>query len=174
MDDVEVSLVFHLPRCEVYDALFDFTRYHRYSEYVEDARIRGEGVGTRFALTFAWWRLDYTLRGRVTDVDPPERIEWVVTRDVDARGHWSMEPEPEAAPPDRETATRARLRVEFDRSSARTDRILGGFVPTDRVLSRVLPLVRPEVARIAGRAVADIEGEPRPVEVTVHETPDTL
>lgn len=174
MDDVEASLVFHLPQREVYDALFDFTRYHRYSDYVEDAAIRGEGVGTRFALTFAWWRLDYTLRGRVTDCDPPERIDWAVTRDVDARGYWSIEDAPEAAPPDVETATRARIHVEFDRSSARTGSILGPFVSTDWVLGRILPLVEPEAKRIARRVVADLEGEPRPVELTVHATPDTL
>lgn len=173
VDDVEASLVLHLPQREVYDSLFDFTQYRHYTDYLEDARIRGEGVGTRFGLTFSWWRLSYTLRSRVTDVDPPERIEWRVTKDVDARGHWAIEPAPDEVPPDGETATRARLYVEFDRSSVESG-ALDTLAPTDWVLSKVLPLVEPEAERAARRAVADLEGDPRPVDVEIHSRPDTI
>ncbi|PSQ16504.1 polyketide cyclase [Halobacteriales archaeon QS_8_69_26] len=173
MDDVEASLVLRLPQREVYESLFEFTRYDRYSDHLEEARVRGEGVGSRFALTFSWWRLTYTLRGRVTEVEPPERIEWSVTKDVDARGHWAIEPAPEEAPADCETATRARLYAEFDRSSVRSG-ALDTVAPTGWVLSKVMPLVEPEAERAARRAVADLEGEPRSVDVEVHSRPDTI
>lgn len=177
MDEVEASVVVGRPPEEVYDLLFAYTNYPEHTPHLDDVTIRGTGAGTRFALTFSWWKLTYTARCRVTAVDPPERIEWAVGGGIDARGHWSLEPVPDPDP-DRSGeggATRARLYAEFDRADSRVRGLrLPPLVSVDWVLRRVRPLVRREAERLARGVIADVEGATRPVEVTVHERPDTV
>lgn len=175
VDDIEASAVIYLPQEEVYDLLFDFTRYPRYSEHLTDVNIRGDGPGARFGITFQWWRLTYTARGRVVDVDPPERIDWKITRDIDAQGYWSVESVPDLVPAGREAATRARLRIEFDRSTANAGALrLPPLVSLDWVFDRLKPVVRREGEKIAQRIVADVEGHPRPVDLEIHSRPDSV
>jgi hypothetical protein len=107
----------------------------------------------------------------VTEVDPPTRIEWRTVGDVRARGTWLMEPLDGAALPDgRDTGTRLTLRVEFDPASVRGAGVTR-LMPVERLLARVRPVVARECERLVERAVADLEGERRPVEYTVHRMP---
>lgn len=176
MDEVEVSTVVHLPPPEIYEFLVDFPRYADYSEYLREVRRSGDGsVGTRYALRFAWWKLTYTAHSEVVDTDPPTRIDWRIVKDIDARGHWRVTEVPEEAPPDAETACRVALRIEFDTDSASSDAIdLPRLVSLSWVIEKVIPLIQDEAERIVERIVADLEGEPRPVELTVHTTPDSV
>ena len=174
MDSVEVSTVIHLPPEEVYEFIVDFPRYANYSEYLERVHQDGDGgPGTRYALRFAWWRLTYTARTRVTEADPPNRLDWKVIKDIDADGYWSVEEVPELAPDDAETASRVTLRIEFDTRSV-GDVDLPSFVSASWVVKKIKPLIQEEAERVVERIVADLEGAERPVDLTVHTTPDTV
>lgn len=176
MDRVEVSTVVYLPPAEIYEFLEDFPRYANYSEYLREVRRDGTGEeGTRYDLTFAWWKLTYIANSEVTDTDPPRRIDWRIIEDIDAEGYWRVEPEPESAPPDRETASRVRLVVEFDPDSARAGALdLPKLVSIGWVISKVRPKVLEEAQRVVERIVADLEGKPRDVELTIHEEPTSV
>ncbi|MFB6143485.1 MAG: type II toxin-antitoxin system RatA family toxin [Halorientalis sp.] len=173
MDEVEVSTVVYLPPEEVYDFLADFPRYARYSEHLRDVAVEGDGSpGTRYDMTFAWWKLTYTARSEVTGTDPPHRIDWRIIKDVDAEGYWQVEPEPEAAPPGTEHASRVRMGVQFWPDSADDGLVdLPRFVSLDRVVEAVKPKVQEEAERVVQRIVSDLEGDERPVELTVHSAP---
>lgn len=98
VNTLEVSTVVAVPPAEVYEFLVDFPRYARYSEYLDAVDQDGDGSsGTEYDLHFSWWRVSYTARSAVDALDPPERIEWSVVNDVDASGHWEVEPAPDAA-----------------------------------------------------------------------------
>lgn len=176
MDTIEVSTVVYLPPEEVYDFLLDFPGYARYSKYLESVTRDGDGApGTRYDLRFAWWKLTYTARSEVIDVDPPRQIDWRLVEDLDARGHWRVDPEPEAAPPDRDHASRVRLSIRFDPDSASSNALdLPRFVSFGWVVEKVKPLVQEEAERIVERIVADIEGRPREVDLEIHTTPDSV
>jgi len=89
VDRVEVSTVVYLPPEEVYEFLVDFPGYADYSKYLERVKSDGDGSpGTRYALRFSWWKVTYTAHTRVTDADPPNRIDWEVIKDMNAHGHW--------------------------------------------------------------------------------------
>jgi len=171
-----VSTVVHLPREEIYEFLLDFPRYAEYSKHLREVRRQGDGdPGTYYHITFAWWRLSYTAVSEVTDVDPPARIDWQLVKDLDARGCWAVEPAPEEAPEDAETASRVHLRIEFAPVSADSGALdLPRFVSLDWLIDRVKPKVREEAERIVNRIVADLEGEPREVALTVHAAPDSV
>lgn len=182
MDAVELSTVVYVTPEEAFEFLLDFTNHERYSEYVSDVTRRGDGsVGTRFDITLQWWKLSYTLTPAVTGLDRPERIDWRVPDDVHARGFWGIEPVAEAdresdvATADGGPATRIRLRIEFDRRRSR----LGGLrlppmVSTDWVLGRIKPMAAREAQSVFERAVADLEGEPRHVDLEFHVRPSTI
>lgn len=172
MQRLKVSTLVYLPPPEVYDFLVDFPRYAKYSEYLEDVRRYGDGSpGTEYDLHFSWWKLGYTARSTVTGVDSPERIEWELVRDLDASGRWEVQPEPEAAPDDRETASRVYFVVEYAPDSARTGAIdLPSFVSLDWVVEKVTPKIRSEAEQVVRRVVRDLEGQRRDVSLTVHET----
>ena len=176
MDRVEVSTVIHLPPEEVYEFIVDFPGYANYSEYLERVRSDGDGSpGTRYALRFSWWKLTYTAHTEVTDADPPNRIDWEVSRDMNARGHWVIEEDADLAPDGVETACRVTLRVEFEPGSVEVGSIgLPSFVSLSWLVEKVTPLIQEEAKRVVERIVADIEGESRPVELTVHATPDSM
>jgi ribosome-associated toxin RatA of RatAB toxin-antitoxin module len=176
VDAVEVSTVVYLPPEEVYAFLIDFPRYADYSKYLTEVTRHGDGTpGTEYDLHFAWWKLTYTARSRVISTDRPARVDWEIAEDIDARGHWSIEAVPEEAPKGRETASRVRLRIEFDASSADpTGLDLPRLVSLSWVIGKVKPLIEREAERIVSRIVADLEGERRPVELSVHARPDTV
>jgi len=176
VDSVEVSTLVYLPPQEVYDFLVDFPRYADYSKYLREVRRRGDGSpGTRYDLTFAWWKLTYTARSKVTDVDPPNRIDWTVTKDLDAGGAWIVEHAPGEAPPGEEDASRVRFFVEFRPESADASALdLPRFVSLDWVIEKVKPKIREEAKRVVRRIVADLEGEDRSVELVVHDRPSSV
>jgi hypothetical protein len=180
VDQLAVSTVVGRPPEEVYEFLFDFTRYSKYSDHVENVAIRGDGVGSRFRIALSWWKLGYTLRGVVTDVDPPNRIEWAITRDVDATGHWAIErvdesdlDEVEGLSADAvDSASLARLYLEYDPSSLGSASLgLPPLVSLGRIVDRIRPVAKREAEEIATEAVADVEGSRRPVEVTIETAP---
>ena len=176
MDTVEVSTVVYLPPEEIYEFLVDFPRYAKYSKYLEAVNRDGDGgAGTNYDLVFAWWKLSYTARSEVTDLDPPTRIDWRLVKDIDARGHWRVEPEPEAAPEDEDHASRVVLRIEFAPDSADSGAVdLPSFVSLDWVISKVKPKITAEAERVVERMVADLEGQRREVTLDVHEAPDSV
>jgi uncharacterized membrane protein len=177
VDTVDVSTVVYLPPAEIYEFLLDFPRYADYSRHLEEVhRHSGDGSpGTRYDITFAWWKLSYTAVSRVTDVDPPNRIDWRLVRDIDARGSWQIAPEPESAPTPDMPATRVRLYVEFSPESASVGGLdLPSFVSIEWLIERVKPKVRAEAERIVERIVADLEEAPREVDLDIHTTPDSV
>ncbi|MFB6309427.1 MAG: type II toxin-antitoxin system RatA family toxin [Haloarculaceae archaeon] len=176
MDRIEVSTVVYLPPEEIYEFLLDFPGYARFSKYLKEVRQRGDGSpGTQYDLQFAWWKLNYTAVSEVTAVERPERIDWKLVKDIDARGHWRLEPEPESAPDGEDHATRVRLVVEYHPDSASPDAVdLPTLVSLGWVIEKVKPLVREEAERIVERIVADIEGQRREVELEIHTGPDAV
>lgn len=176
MDRVEVSTIVYLPPEEIFEFLVDFPRYADYSEYLKEVRKNGTGEeGTRYDLKFAWWKLSYTAHSEVTDTAPPHRIDWELVEDVDAAGCWKVDPVPPAAPPERDTACRIHFVVEFDADTARSGALdLPRFVSFDRVIGKIKPLILKEAERVVERMVADLEGERRDVELTIHDRPSSV
>jgi ribosome-associated toxin RatA of RatAB toxin-antitoxin module len=176
VDEVELSTLVYLPPEKVYEFLLDFPRYANYSKYLTEVQDTGDGSpGTQYYLTFAWWNLSYTAHSQVTDVDPPRRIDWRIVKDLDARGYWHIDPVPEEAPEDEETATRVRLHVQFWPDSADAGRLeLPSFVSLDWVIGKTKPIIREEAERVVERIVADLEGRTRPVELEIHSTPNSV
>lgn len=169
-----VSTHVYLPREPVFDFLVDLSHYAGYSEYLTDVTREGDGgPGTRYRLSFAWWRLAYTAHSEVTAIDRPERIDWRLVRHLDAEGCWRVErvdDVPADAPADAEAVSRVVFDVRYDPGSVTGEAIdLPRFVPLDRVLDRVRPLVVEEGERIVERVVADLEGRRREVELTVND-----
>ncbi len=159
----------------VYEFLLDFQGYAHYSEYLREVRtLAGDGgPGTRYALTFAWWKLTYTARSEVTGVDPPVRIDWEITKDIDAGGCWRVTPieDGDAEPTKCEVA----LEVEFDPGSASSDALdLPRLVSFDWVLKKAVPLIRGEAERVVERAVRDLEGSTRDVDLEVYVDSDRI
>jgi uncharacterized membrane protein len=173
VDELVVSTVVYLPPEETYDFLVDFPRYATYSEHLRDVvRRRGDGgSGTRYALRFAWWKLSYTVESEVTEVDPPNRIEWRIVKNLDASGRWRIEELdelPDDAPAGATVASRVSMEVAYDPGSANESRVsLPRFVDLGWVADKIRPAITNEAENVVERVVADLEGEPRPVELTV-------
>jgi uncharacterized membrane protein len=176
VDTVEVSTVIYLPPREVYEFLVDFPGYANYSKYLDEVVQHGDGTaGTTYDLRFAWWKLTYTAKSEVTELDPPARIDWQLIKDIDARGYWEVEPDTDAAPEGRSHASRVVLRIDFAPDSADSGAVdLPSFVSLDWVISKVKPKIEAEAERIVERIVADLEGEPREVSLEIREAPDTV
>lgn len=175
MDRIEAQTVVYRPTEDVFAFLLDFTGYAGHSKYLTDVTQHGSGgIGTEYALRFEWWRLAYTLRSAVRAVEAPRRIDWEVVRDVDARGRWLAEPmePPAAAPTSLDEATAVTLRIEYDPSSGDPSTLnIPRFVSTGWVIDRVISLVREEAERVVSSVVADLEGESRPVDLSItHES----
>ena len=162
MNTVEVSTVVYLPPKEVYEFLLDFPRYARYSEHLTEVRQFGDGTpGTEYALEFAWWKLSYTARSRVTDAERPRRIDWRVIEDIDAVGYWRVDPL-------EDEETEVTLVVEYAPDSANDDAVdLPRFVSLEWVVRKVKPKIRAEAERVVRRIVADLEGERRDVTIEI-------
>lgn len=186
MQRLEVATDVYADPETVYDFLCSFTQYAHYSEYLAGVTRDGDGgPGTAYDLRFSWWRLSYTARSEVTDVDPPERIDWRLVDDLAARGAWIVEPPDDgvdtAAAADGGAgtdagpgapATRVRLVVAYDPTSADADALgLPRLLSVDALVDRVAPLAREEAERVVERIVADLEGEPRPVDLEVVDAP---
>ncbi|MDJ1431117.1 SRPBCC family protein [Halostagnicola sp. A-GB9-2] len=176
MDRILLSTVVHRPPEDVFPYVVAFTEYPRYTEHLESVRKRREGdaggVGAIYDLRLAWWKLGYTARSEVVAVDNPHSLEWELRKDIDARGTWRVESEPEAAPEGVETASRIYFEAVYDPHSADGNAIsLPRFVSLDWVIGKVQPRLLEEARTVVQRLVTDIEGEPREVELRVHETP---
>jgi uncharacterized membrane protein len=167
VDELEARTVIHASPEELYEFLLDFPGYARYSEYIDRVRQDGEGgPGTGYALQFSWWKLTYTARSEVTGVDPPERIDWRIVKDIDAEGYWGITPTD--APDGVEAATEVVLHIEYDPDSASAGTIdLPRLVSMGWVIEKVKPLVRKEATRIVRRVVDDMEGRHRDVDVEI-------
>lgn len=174
MDTVEVSTVVYVPPAEVYDFLVDFPSYANYSKHLREVTADGDGTeGTRYDLTFAWWKLSYTARSEVTALSPPERIDWQLVRHIDAHGTWEIQEAPAETPDEKEHASRVTFAVDFSPESANKDAIdLPRFVSMGWLVDKVKPKIKAEAERVVTRVVADLEGEPRDVELEVHRAPD--
>ena len=170
MNRIEASTTVRRSPGPIYDLLVDFSRYTRYSKYLADVTPRGDGdVGTEYDLTFRWWRLSYTVHSAVTDLEPPRRIEWRIEGRLEAHGEWEIErlEDPQEAAED---ASRVHFRVWFDPNSVDGDSIdLPAFVSLDWVVGKAIPKIRGEAERVVERIVADLEGERRPVELTIRQ-----
>jgi len=167
VDEIEARTVVYASPSELYEFLLDFPGYARYSEYLDRVTQDGDGtLGTTYSLEFSWWKIAYTARSEVTDVDPPERIDWRIVKDMDAQGYWQVTPT--TAPEGVESATEVVLHIEFDADSAEKDAVdLPRLVSLGWVIDKVKPLVRTEATRIVRRVVADIEGSHRDVDVAI-------
>lgn len=172
MERLTVETVVYRPVEEVYDFLLDFPGYANYSEYletVEELEPR-EGEQARYALRFAWWKLQYTAHSAVTETVPNERIDWTVLGEFEASGRWVVEATelPDDAPAWAETATSARFEVSWNPDSVSSGMVdLPRLVSLDWVIDKVEPIVEKEAKRIVSRAAADLEGRERGVDLTV-------
>ncbi|WP_226005669.1 SRPBCC family protein [Natrinema salinisoli] len=173
MDRILLSTLAHRSPEEVFPYVQSFREYPRYTDHLKDVRVNGDGgVGSVYDLRLVWWKLSYTARSRVTDISAPESLTWELVNDIDARGEWRVEPEPESAPADAETASRIYFEAVYDPYSADKNAIsLPRFVSLDWVVDKVQPKLLGEAETVVERLVADIEGRPRDVELTVHEMP---
>ncbi len=176
MDRVEVSTIVYLPPEKLYEFLVEFPRYTKYSDYLRGIERHGDGSpGTRYDITFAWWKLTYTARSEVTAVEPPTRIDWQLTKDIDAQGSWEIDPAPEAKPDGEDHASRVRLVIEFAPESADEGALeLPRFVSFDWLVGKVRAKVKAEAEAVVERIVRDLEGQRREVELEIHETPDSV
>ncbi|MCY4731525.1 SRPBCC family protein [Natronomonas gomsonensis] len=163
MDTVEVTTVVYLPPEEVYEFLLGFQSYAEYSEHLTGVRQFGDGEpGTEYELDFSWWKLTYTARSRVTDVDPPNRIDWHIIKDIDAVGQWLVEPHASGE------GTEVTMRIRYAPDSANGNALnLPRFVSLDWVVDKITPKVKSEAERVVRRIVADLEGDHRNVELEI-------
>lgn len=175
METVEIQTLVYLPPEEVFEFLLDFPGYARYSKYLRkvDTITGNGGPGTEYALQFQWWRLSYTARSAVTEVSRPNRIDWRVTEDIDARGHWRVESVSDEV--DNEaSATRVTLKVDYQPESVGPEIIeVPRLVSFRWILNRVTDLIVEEGERVVTRIVADLEGERRDVELSVQTHSDS-
>jgi len=173
VDTIVVQTTVYADAETVYDFLLDFPGYASYSKYLTDVRTRtGDGgVGTRYALRFAWWKLSYTAHSEVVGVDPPATIDWEIIKDIDASGAWRVEPRdspPADAPDDATAACTVALEINFDPDSADAGVLnLPALVSFGWVLEKAIPLIRNEAERVIQRAVADIEGRSREISLEI-------
>ncbi|WP_297889049.1 type II toxin-antitoxin system RatA family toxin [uncultured Halorubrum sp.] len=179
MDELVVSTEVYADPEDVYDFLLDFPQYANYSEYLREVRtVTGDGgPGTRYALTFAWWKISYTAHSRVTGVEPPELIDWEITKDIDAGGRWRVTPAATDGgdEADGDAPCEVALEVEFDPGSASPDALdLPRLVSFDWVLKKAIPLIRGEAERVVERAVRDLEGSRRDVDLDVYVDSDRI
>ncbi|MFC6718139.1 SRPBCC family protein [Natrialbaceae archaeon GCM10025810] len=173
MDRILLSTLVYRPPEVVFPYVRTFTNYTRYTDYLKEVRVRGDGgPGTIYDLRLAWWKLSYTASSKVLSVDAPHSLEWRLVKDVDAHGEWRVESEPESAPANEEAASRVYFEAVYDPHSADRDAIsLPRFVSISRVVDKVRPKLLSEAETLVERLVADIEGGRREVELTVHEAP---
>ena len=164
MQRLEVATDVYADRETVYEFLLEFPGYAEYSEHLDSVTTHGDGdPGTEYDLHLSWWRLSYTARSRVTDVESPERIDWQLVGGLTARGAWVIDPLDGD-----ETGCRVRFVVDYDPTSADSSTLgLPRLLSVDALVDRARPVARAEAERVVERVVADLEGEPRSVDLTV-------
>lgn len=188
MERLVVTTEVYRPPPVVYEFLEDFPGYANYSEYLREVSSSGSGEGRRYALTFAWWKLSYTAHSEVTALDPPRRIGWRIVSDLDASGRWEVDPLWDRTPdspadgdatreddgdgsgedPADAPASRVAFVAEFDPESVHSGMVdLPSLVSLDWVIEKVTPKIESEATRVVERAVADIEGRERSVDLDV-------
>jgi uncharacterized membrane protein len=163
VDTIEVTTTVERPPAVVFSFLRDFTNYANYSKHLRQVAVDGDGgVGTRYRIRFGWWRLTYDAYTRVTGVEEPSVVEWEVSKDIDAHGRWVVEPL------DGGEASRVRFVVSYDPASVSAGMLdVPRLVSLDWVVSKAVGLIEAEGRRVVERVVADLEGEPRSVDLTV-------
>lgn len=162
MDEIEVRTTVRRPPEAVFPVLRDFRSYADYSKHLREVAVDGDGgEGTAYRLRFGWWKLTYDAHTRVTDEAAPHRLDWEVTRDLSASGRWLVD-----AVGDEHSEVR--FVVEYDPASVSPSVVdLPRLVSMDWVVDKVVDLIEAEGRRVVERVVADLEGERRPVELTV-------
>jgi ribosome-associated toxin RatA of RatAB toxin-antitoxin module len=176
-DRVTVRTTVHAPPERVYEFLLDFEGYGRFSEYVEHVHARGDGgVGTEYSIRFAWWKLSYTAKSRVTELHPPERIDWRIIKDIEATGAWRIEElDADERPDGVEDACDVIIDVTFDPDSVGSDALsLPRFVSISWVIEKVVPLIEKQARNVLRRVVTELEGEPRDLELEVQRAPTSV
>ncbi len=173
MDRILLSTLAYRSPEEVFPYVQSFRDYTRYTEHLREVRVHGDGTaGSVYDLVLSWWKLSYTARSKVTEISAPNSLQWRLTNDIDARGEWRVEPEPESAPEGEQTASRIYFDAVYDPYSANKNAIsLPRFVSLDWVIDKIEPRLLSEAETVVERLVSDIEGRPRDVELTIHETP---
>ncbi len=166
MDSLTASTVVYRPAEPIYEFLVDFPRYAEYSDYLRSVRSSGErGVGAGYELRFGWRMVEYSVRSRVTDVDPPRGIKFEITSGIRADGEWQIEPLDSADEPTCEVT----FIVRYEPESIMEEHIdAPRLISLDWIIKRVQPLIEAEAREITSRVVADLEDEPRDVELRVH------
>jgi uncharacterized membrane protein len=173
MERLIVETVVYRPVEEVYEFLLDFPQYGRYSDYLKTVGELDAAADeqARYALRFAWWKLQYTARSVVTETVPNEQIGWRLLNDLDASGQWLVEGRdelPGEAPEWADTATAVRFEVQWNPHSVNSGALnLPRLVSLDWVIDKVKPVIDREAQRVVQRAVTDLEGRERAVEITV-------
>lgn len=165
MDILEVETVVYRPPDIVFEFLLDFVGYANYSDHLRQVERYGDGTpGTEYELTFTWWKLTYTARSRVTAIEYPHRIDWELLKDINAQGSWIVDEH------ESHNATTVTFYVEFDAGESDIDGQninVPRFVSLSWVIARVKPLIQREATHIVREVIADLEGNPREVELTV-------
>ena len=180
MERLVVDTVVYRPADVVFEFLVEFPGYANYSEYLDrvDVLDAREGERARYALRFSWWKLDYTARSAVTELVENERIEWTLLGDFDASGRWLVSERaslPADAPDWAETATDVQFVVEYAPETAHAGLVdLPALVSLDWVVEKVKPLVESEAETVVERAVADLEGRQRSVDLRVRTGADAV
>lgn len=176
VDHLELSTVVYVPPEEAYEFLLDFPGYANYSEHLTRVTYEGDGgPGTEYDIHLKWWKIQYTVRSEVTELDRPNRIDWKIIKDIRAHGSWRVEEVPEEAPDGEETASRVWLSIRFDADSASSGMLnLPAFVSLGWVVNKVKPLVLTEAEKVVERIVADLEGQPRDVNLEIHSKPNSV
>jgi hypothetical protein len=173
VETVEASTLVYLSPEEIYDYLSDLRQFEDSSKYVTDINREGDDPLSLYEITVSWWKIGYTARVEITDVDPPNRIDWKLVKSVDAHGYFEIEHVPEEAPEGRPDACRVVVHGEFDPDTVTAEALdLPKLIPVSRIIDKVAPKAEPAARIIGGRIVSDMEGEKRSIELTVHERPD--
>lgn len=167
MDEVVVRTDVYVTPTEAFDFLRDFPGYAEYSEHLTRVDQHGDGgAGTVYEIEVSWWRLSYTARTEVTGIDRDHRLDWRALESVDAEGEWEVEPI--ERPESDETGSRVTLRIRYAPETADATLLdLPRFVSLAWIVDRVRPVLHREAEAVVERIVADLEGEPRPVELEV-------
>lgn len=166
-ETLRADATIHAPPGAVYGLLRDVEGYGAYADHVSDV-TRREGTLETYEITLSWWILSYTIGLRVTDAEPPRRIEWRLVEGGDARGAWELE-RTTVDDPAVDTATDVSLIVRYDPDSADVASLsLPPFVPVSAVVERARPAVEREAERVLARVIADVEDEPRQASLSVH------
>jgi uncharacterized membrane protein len=163
VEELEVGTEVHLPPSDVYEFLVDFPRYARYSKHLDAVEADGDGdVGTEYTLRFKWWKVRYAVRSRVTDLNPPGRIEFELVRGLRAEGEWLVESIEGGE------SSYVTFLARYDPGTVAGDAVsLPSFVSISWVVDRVMPFIEAEARRVVERVVADLEGERRQVDLAV-------